>query len=118
MALGGMLFNTKQAADLLESHGVNARVLSMGSLKPLDTEAVYRAANETAAVVTVEEHSLIGGLGSAVSEYLMEAGARVKFRRLGIPSEFPTKVGSQDWFIEQYSLTPSGIAESILDLLK
>jgi transketolase len=95
ISTGGMLHNAVAAAELLAASGIRARVLSMHTLKPLDDEAVLAAARETAAVFTLEEHSILGGLGGAVSELLAEAdGVSVPFRRLGIPSHFAPRVGS------------------------
>ena len=70
-----MLANTVAASAVLEARGVRCRVLSMHTIKPLDEEAILAAARETAAIFTVEEHSIFGGLGGAVSEVLMEASS-------------------------------------------
>jgi transketolase len=84
------------AADLLAS-GLDVGVLSMPTLKPLDERAVRRAARRTRAVVTVEEHSAIGGLGSAVADVLMTRGPRCRFARVALPDEVPHEVGSQEY---------------------
>jgi transketolase len=114
VATGTMLWNTVRAAERLAREGIQARVLSMHTLKPLDSEAVIAAARETAAVVTLEEHSVIGGLGSAVAEVLAEYGEfRVPFKRLGIPSEISSLVGSQEYLKDAYSLSVDGILNSL-----
>jgi transketolase len=95
LSTGGMLEETVAVARRLEASGVEARVLSMHTLKPLDADAVRRAADETGVLITVEEHSITGGLGSAVAEVLAEHGAAVKFRRFGAPDELRHTVGSQ-----------------------
>ena len=82
-------------ARRLEAEGIDARALSMHTLKPLDSEAVIRAARETGVIVTIEEHRVTGGLGSAVAEVLAESGINVKFRRFGVPDEVRHAVGSQ-----------------------
>lgn len=116
-AIGGMVYNSLKASEILEKNGISVRLISMGSLKPLDEECIINSARNTRAIITVEEHSVIGGLGSAVSEVLCEAGINVPFKRLGIPSEFPERVGDQEWFLSKYKLTDEGIVNSILELL-
>lgn len=73
IATGLMVAEALEAYELLKAEGINARIINMATIKPLDTEIVLKAAKETGAIVTAEEHSIIGGLGSAVSEYLSEA---------------------------------------------
>ncbi len=94
ISTGAMLPDVLEAARTLALAGIEARVLSMHTLKPLDTESVSRAASETRAVVTVEEHRLTGGLGSAVADVLAEGSARVAFRKLGVSDELYHEVGS------------------------
>jgi transketolase len=98
ISTGGMLKFTLAAAERLAvGHGVQARVLSMHTLKPLDVEAVNAAARETGAIVTVEEHSVVGGLGSAVAEALAEADSPCcPFRRFGSPDRLLHRIGGQD----------------------
>ena len=118
MSTGGMLQTAVQAANHLATQGFQARVLSMHSLKPFDTEAVISAARETAAILTLEEHSIIGGLGSAVAEALADAGdTSVPFRRLGVPSEFAPLMGNQDYLRERAGLSLSGVLQAATSLL-
>lgn len=92
-------------------------MLSMHTLKPLDNDAVLAAARETSAIVTIEEHSLIGGLGSAVSEVLVGAGMKeIKLRSVGIPDRF-ANTGSQECLRQAYELTPQDIISVVQDLL-
>ena len=115
---GGMLYNTTQAAEQLEKYGVQARVLSMHTLKPLDTEAVLAAAREAGAIITVEEHNVIGGLGSAVAEVLADSGnLPVRFKRIGIKDSFCSQVGSQEYLKQVYSLTADDIVKAAKTLL-
>jgi transketolase len=72
IATGLMVAEALEAYELLKAEGISARIINMATIKPLDTEIVLKAAKETGAIVTAEEHSVIGGLGSAVSEYLSE----------------------------------------------
>jgi len=95
------------ASDLLAAEGINARVLNMATLNPLDEEAVLAAAEETGAIVTAEEASVRGGLGGAVAE-LTSAHRPVPVERVGFPGFLPT--GSVEWLFNEYGLTPEGIA--------
>ena len=114
---GGILFNTMQAAEQLARQGIQARVLSMPTIKPLDSEAVLAAAEQTKAIITVEEHSLIGGLGSAVAEVLAELGnSHTTFRRIGIKDEFCRQVGSQEYLRGIYGLSVDSIIEVVRSL--
>lgn len=110
ISTGGMLETAVQAADGLAKKGIEARVLSMHTLKPLDEEAVLAAARETGGILTLEEHSVLGGLGGAVAEVLAESGVlKVPFRRLGLPSAFCSVVGSQEFLREKYGLSVSAV---------
>jgi transketolase len=98
ISTGGMLAECLAAADRLRGQGVEARVLSMHTVKPLDAYAVLRAARETGGVVTAEEHSVTGGLGSAVADVIAESGVRCGFfRKFGVPDERGHRAGSQEY---------------------
>jgi transketolase len=115
ISTGGMLRLVLQVADQLASRGIHARVLSMHTVKPLDTDAVLAAARETSAIFTVEEHSVLAGLGGAVAEVLAESGVPLPiFKRLGVPSIFSPVVGSQQYMLEQNGLSVEGILQSVL----
>jgi transketolase len=98
------------AAGQLAERGLNCRVLSMHTVKPLDTEAVLKAGRECRAVVTVEEHSVHGGLGEACASALMQAGVRVPFRIAGIPDE-DTVTGAQADIFRHYGISMEGLSE-------
>jgi len=117
IATGTMLYNTTLAAERLAQQGIQARVLSMHTVKPLDTEAVLGAARETDAIFTVEEHSILGGLGSAVAETLAESGLHVRFKRLGISPAFTDLVGDQECLKHAYSLSVDGVVGQIISCL-
>ncbi len=118
ISTGGLLETALQVAERLDYDGVQARVLSMHTVKPLDTEAVLAAARETRAIVTLEEHSVIGALGGAVAEVLAESfELRVPFMRVGLPSAFSSCVGSQEYLREVYGLSEEGILRSIKPIL-
>jgi transketolase len=107
ISTGAILKQTLAAAEQLAATGIEARVLSMHTLKPLDIDAIQRAARETAAIVTVEEHSVIGGLGSAVAEVLAELGTPgLRFRRFGVPDGYGHVVGSQEHLCRQLGSLP------------
>jgi transketolase len=96
ISTGGMLAETVQVADRLAGLGIQTRVLSMHTVKPVDGEAVLRAAWETACVVTVEEHSVNGGLGTAVADVLAQAHMPLpRFHKFGVPDGLYHVIGSQ-----------------------
>lgn len=117
ISTGGLLGLALEAAEALESDGVQTRVLSMPTVKPLDHEAVLAAARETPVIVTLEEHSILGGLGGAVAEVLAESEEKVLFKRLGLPSAFADQVGDQQYLRAAYGLSREGVVESIKSLL-
>lgn len=105
-----------EAAQHLAAEGVTCRVLSMHTLKPLDEEAVRKAAHETRAIVTVEEHSVHGGLGEACAAILMQQGARAPFKIVGFPDEHMVS-GSQKEIFTHYGISPNGLAVTARRLL-
>ena len=117
ISTGAMLQNALQVADKLAARGLQARVLSMHTVKPLDENALLAAARETRAVVTLEEHSIIGGLGGAVAECLAESGIQVPFKRLGLPSAFSSHIGSQDYLRAKSDLSPDAILYALEQIL-
>lgn len=118
VSTGGMLYDALQVADALSGKGVSARVLSMHTVKPIDKDALHKAARETWAVFTIEEHSVVGGLGGAVAEVLMEADERPKiFKRIGLNGEFSSVVGSQEYLKKTYGLDAPGILATICNCL-
>lgn len=118
IATGGMLHDTFQAATALSQQGIQARVLSMHTIKPVDTAAILTAARETGTILAVEEHNVIGGLGSAVAEVLAESGTLpVNFRRLGIGDTFCSRVGSQQCLREAHHLSVDHIVDSVKALV-
>lgn len=107
------------AAEELGHKGVDACVLHMHTVKPIDKEAVLRRAQKARAVVTVEEGVVTGGLGSAVAEIIAEAGFAnpVKFARIGLPDKFVHNYGSQAELMRHYGITPAKVAETVMRLV-
>ena len=98
-----------QAAELLVPRGVSATVVNMSTIKPLDRDAVLKACRETPLVVTIEEHSIIGGLGSAVAEVMAEEGACPRLLRLGTRDVFGESALA-DELLAKHGLTGETIA--------
>lgn len=111
IATGVTVSAALEAADLLAARGVSAAVINMPTLKPVDKEAILRAARHSAALITVEDHSIIGGLGSAVLECLAETPL-VPVLRLGLPDVFGQSGKPADLFAK-YGLDARGIAQSV-----
>ncbi len=119
ISTGAMLETAVRVAERLAGLGVQARVLSFHTLKPLDTDAVLAAAAETLAVVTLEEHSVIGGLGSAVAVVLAEQSeVKVPFKMIGLPSAFASQTGSQAFMRDREGLSPDAICATLNSFLK
>lgn len=116
LATGETVWPALMAARNLQENGLSARVVSVHTVKPLDTDAIVSAASDCRAVVTVEEHSVFGGLGEACAGVLMEAGIRVPFRIVGIPDEY-TVTGSQLEIFDHYGISASGLAQVARGLL-
>jgi transketolase len=108
------------AAVRLEGPGLTVTVLHVPTIKPLDTKTILEQASKVASVVTVEEHTVIGGLGSAVAEVLSEANfdPGKLFKRIGIPDVFPDQYGSQDSLMARYRITAEQVANTVEQLLE
>lgn len=118
IATGETVVHALLAAErLAREDGAQCRVLSVPTIKPLDTGAILAAADRCRAVVTVEEHSIFGGLGEACAGLLAEAGFRRAFRRTGIPDEFAV-TGSQAEIFGHYGLTMEGLADAMRSTLR
>lgn len=116
IANGTMVSRALRAADQLLEDGIHARVLNMATLRPLDRDAIIAAAEETGAIVTAEEHSTNGGLGSAVAEVVTETKP-VRVHRIGVPDTFaPT--GSTSFLFEHFGLTAAAIRAAAVELVQ
>jgi len=111
IACGAPVGRSLRAANHLAEQGIQARIIDMATIKPIDKEVIIAASQQTKLILTVEEHTTIGGLGSAVAEVLAEAGSGVKLIRLGIPDDF-TLAGPYQDLIAYYGLDDIGIAKA------
>ena len=103
-------------AALEAAAAVNAGVIHVPTIKPLDTEAILAAVAKAKVVVTIEEGTLPGGFGSALAELILEAGLTPRFRRLGVPDVFPDQYGSQASLMERYDITAANLTKTIKQL--
>ncbi len=104
-----------RAAESLAGEGYNVAVINSVSFKPVDTEMIEKMAQQTGCIITAENHSIIGGLGSAVSEVLAEAGLAVNFRRIGVRDCF-AEGGSRDYLFDKYGLSAQHIAQAVREM--
>ncbi len=116
IATGIMVAESLKARDLLKAEGIDAGVINMSTIKPVDTEAVVAAARRCGAIVTAEEHSIIGGLGGAVAEVLAES-APVPLVRVGIKDAFGTS-GDYEGLLKHYGISADNIAASVREVIK
>lgn len=115
IAMGTLVSRALAAADLLAAKGVSARVVNMASVRPIDREEIVAAARETRGIVTAEEHTVFGGLGSAVAEVVVTTHP-APMRMVAVPGVFaPT--GSAEFLHDHFGLNAVGIADAALDLL-
>ena len=116
LACGETVAPAYGAAELLAKEGISCRVLSLHTVKPLDQAAVRKAGTETGGVITVEEHSVNGGLGEACAGLLLQEGISTRFKIVGLPDEH-TVTGSQEEIFRHYGLDEQGLAASARKLL-
>jgi len=116
LANGLLVYEALQAAESLAQEGISARVIDLATIKPLDEQIVLQAAKECRAIVTCEEHSIIGGLGEAVAALLCEKGAAVPMARVGVRDVFGTS-GKATELMKAYGLSSENIAQSAKTLL-
>ncbi len=114
IATGNMLENAVLAAENMKEKNISARVISMHTVKPIDRDSILKAADETKAIFTIEEHNIIGGLGSAVSEILAECDKKILFKRIALPDSFIKIAGSHKYLRQINSLSVEAITERVL----
>lgn len=115
IATGLMVHEALKAAESLEEKGVEARVLNLHTIKPIDRDLIIKAAEETGSVITAEEHNIIGGLGSAVAEVLSE-NMPVPLKRIGVEDTFGES-GKPAELLEKYGLTHDKIFKTAIEML-
>lgn len=118
ISCGTNIYEGLMASKMLkEKYGVSVGVLDMHTIKPLDADAILRVAQKTGNVVTIEDHSINGGLGSAVAEVLCEAGYKGNFKRIGMPDEFAV-LGTPDEIYHYYGMDRDGIVKVLTKMLQ
>ncbi len=117
IANGETVYPAVKAAEKLKTTGITATVVSMHSIKPLDTTLINLLSKKCKAIITIEEHSVNGGLGEAVASYLMQEGIVIRFKIMGIPDEY-TVTGPQADIFKHYGISEEGIADEVTKLLK
>ena len=108
ISAGILVAEADKAADALAQEGINASVVDMASLKPIDADLIIERAHATGAIVTAENHNVIGGLGSAVAEVLMDAGIGLPFKRVGVQDHF-CEGGTTPYLLEKFGLDATAI---------
>lgn len=117
IACGSCVFQAREAAKFLENvDGLKVRVLNMHTIKPIDRDAIFKAAEETGHIITVEDHSVIGGLGSAVAEAVAEAGKLCTLKRLGHQDKF-APIGLHEDIMSEVGIDANGIIAAVREVL-
>ena len=116
IATGETVYQALLAAELLEKENISCSVVSMHTVKPLDEETLFDIAGDSHVVITVEEHSIFGGLGEACAAKILQAGIHVKFRIVGIPDEY-TITGSQFEIFDHYGISQKGLYKTAKQML-
>lgn len=117
LSTGPITANALKASDLLKLKGVSVSVVSMHTLKPLDKDLIIKLAKKTKAIISLEEHSITGGLGSAVAEILAENRMYVPFKRLGVSDRFTKEIGSQEFMREKNKLSVGHIVNAAMGII-
>lgn len=115
IACGPMVSNSIKASDLLRQEGINVRVVNMSTIKPLDTSIIEDCAKNTRVILTIEDHSKIGGLGSAVCEYISEH-CPIKVKKIGVPDEFGMSAKAEELY-EHFNMTTDDIVDQVRILM-
>ena len=116
---GTIGYNARLAAQELKKKGISVNLISMPTVKPIDKELIIDCAKSTGVILTVEEHNLSGGFGSAVAEVLADSGVctPIKFKRIGLPDIYVSKVGTHEWLRDYYGLGVENIIREALELI-
>ncbi len=117
IACGVGVLQAVRAAELLDRQGLSARVINMHTIKPIDRDAIIQAVKDTRRIITVEDHNIMGGLGSAVAEVIVESGKACAFRKLGVPDCYAI-VGYPEDLYHFYKFDADGIVETVSELMR
>lgn len=118
IACGSCVFQAVQAADFLnKADGLKIRVLDMHTIKPIDKEAILKAVTDTRRIITVEDHNVLGGLGSAVAEVVVESGKGCTFKKLGIQDKF-APIGLHEDIMAELGIDANGIVSAVREVMK
>lgn len=118
LATGNMVHTALVTSEILLQKKISATVVSMHTIKPIDRTLILRYAKKYPIIATIEEHSIIGGLGSATAEILSEYNSHARLIRFGVPDILPFEIGSQEYLRKKLSLAPGDIARKILSTRK
>src|SRR5258708_175628 len=118
LSTGAITINALNAAKELDKKGITTSVVSMTSIKPVDKKMIISLSKKMKVMVTLEEHSVIGGLGSTVSEILAENGNRISFKRIGVPDRFSKFSGNQEFMQKKNYISANDIVRVVLRKLK
>ncbi|MCK5092860.1 MAG: transketolase [Gammaproteobacteria bacterium] len=114
---GGIIKEALLASELLKDQGINCRVISMHTIKPLDYNEIEACVNETGGIITIEENTILGGLGGAVAEYCLESGFVPKvFKRIGLNDIYSSIVGTQEYLRNKYNMDADAIVRTVHSL--
>lgn len=117
IATGNILYQAKQVLDNLKKKGISSTLIDMHTVKPIDLGLINNCSREHEAIFTLEEHSINGGLGSAVAEVLSENSYNGKFRRIGIPDKLESVIGKAQYLRKYYSLDSDSITNTIMNTI-
>ncbi len=117
IATGLMVNEAIEAAKTLEAEGISVELINMHTIKPLDKEAVLKAVMDTRRIITVEDHTVIGGLGSAVAEVVVESGKGCAFKKLGVQDTF-APIGLHEDIMSYLGIDSNGIIEAVREVMK
>ena len=118
IACGSCVFQAREAAKFLEnSDGLKVRVLNMHTIKPIDKDAIIKAVMDTRRIITVEDHSTLGGHGSAVAEVVVESGKGCAFKKLGHPDKF-APIGLHEDIMSEVGIDSNGIINAVREVMK
>ena len=115
IATGSMVYNAKLVTGELIKHGIRPTLIDMHTIKPLDKDLIGKCARSNKLIFTIEEHSEINGLGTAVAEVLLKSGYRGLFEKIALPDKYISDVGSWEYLLKKYKLDAKGILNHILN---